>query len=45
MITTDHLPIWIAEEKDLTSKLTDRRMAPTHGPNLRVSYASSNTSP
>ena len=28
VITEDHLPIWIAEEKDLTSKLADRRMAP-----------------
>lgn len=28
VITPDHLPIWIAEENDLTSKLADRRMAP-----------------
>lgn len=30
VITDSHMPIWVAEEADLTAKLKDRRLAPIH---------------
>lgn len=36
VITDDHAPIWIAEEKDLFRKLEDRKMAPHHREQLQL---------
>lgn len=40
VVTEEHAPIWIAEERDLFSKLKDRRLAPHHREQLETELSS-----